>query len=164
GGDFFTPLTPTAFAATNNGNAATSISASFSNTAQLQASDYRVDYAGGTYTLTRLSDNTSWTSSTPSFSQDGLSITLSGTPPANGDTFMVEGVRAGARSMGLAITQTSQIAAASPVRATAASGNTGSATIDALDFVGPRTAASTNTTTITFTGPGTFNISDGVTT
>jgi flagellar hook-associated protein 1 len=164
GGNFFTPLTPTAFAATNNGNPATAISASYSDTTQLQASDYRVDYAAGTYTLTRLSDNVSWTSSTPSFTQDGLSITLSGTPPANGDTFMVQGVRAGARSMAVAITQTSQIAAASPVRVTAATGNTGSIAIDSLNIAGPRTPALANNTTITFTAPGTYTISDGTTT
>ncbi len=164
GGNFFTPIVPAAFAATTNGNAATTISASFTNTSQLQASDYRVDYAGGTYTLTRLSDNVSWTSATPSFNQDGLSITLSNTPPANGDVFTVEAVRGGARSMATAISQPSQIAAASPVRVTAASSNTGSIGIDSLAVVGPRTAATTNATTITFTGPGTYSISDGATT
>lgn len=165
GGNFFAPITPTAFAASSNGNAATAISATFTDTTQLQASDYRVDYAGGTYTLTRLSDNVSWTSAAPSFNQDGLAITLSGTPPADGDTFMVEGVRGGARMLGVAITQTGEIAAASPVRVSAASGNTGTIGVDALDVVGPaRNPALTNATTITFTSATTYNISDGVTT
>jgi flagellar hook-associated protein 1 FlgK len=164
GVNFFTPIQPTAFAAGTNGNPATSISASFTDTTQLQASDYRVDYAGGQYTLTRLADNVRWTSATPSFSQDGLSITLAGTPPANGDTFMVQGVRGGARSMAVAITQTSQIAAASPVRASAPSTNTGSIGVEALSVVGPtRNAALTNNTTITFTSATTYDISDGVT-
>ena len=165
GGDFFKALQPVAFPATTNGNAATAISASFVDTTQLQASDYRVDYAGGQYTLTRLSDNASWTSATPSFNQDGLAITLSSTPPANGDTFMVQAVRGAARSLTMAVTQTNQIAAASPVRASMPSSNTGSLGIDTLDVVGPtRNAALSNATTITFTGANTYDISDGVTT
>src|SRR5262252_7382343 len=165
GGDFFNPIQPVAFPSSANGNPATTISASFTDTTQLQASDYRVDYAAGQYTLTRLSDNTTWTSTTPSFNQDGLSITLSGTPPANGDTFMVEGVRGGARSLTMAVTQTSQIAAASPVRASMPASNTGSLAVDALDAVGPtRNPALANATTITFTSPTTYDISDGVTT
>jgi flagellar hook-associated protein 1 FlgK len=165
GGNFFNPLQPVAFPASTNGNAATAISASFTDTTLVQASDYRVDYAGGQYTLTRLSDNVSWTSATPSFNQDGLSITLSGTPPANGDTFVVQAVRGAARSMSLAITQPSQIAAASPVRSTLPLTNTGSLAIDSLDVIGPlRNPAVANATTITFTSATTYNISDGVTT
>ena len=165
GVNLFTPIQPTAFPATSNGNPATTISASYTDTTQLQASDYRVDYSGGTYTLTRLSDNTTWTSNTPSFSQDGLSITLSNTPPANGDTFMVQPVRGGARSMSVAISQPSQIAAASPVRVSAPATNTGSVGVDSLSVVGPvRNPAVANSTTITFTGANTYNISDGVTT
>jgi flagellar hook-associated protein 1 FlgK len=165
GGNFFAPLAPVAFPATTNGNAATTITASFADTTQLQASDYRIDYAGGQYILTRLSDNVSWTSATPSFTQDGLAITLANTPPANGDMFMVQAVRGAARSMSMAVTQTNQIAAASPVRATLPMGNTGSLGIDSLDAVGPtRNPAVANATTITFTSATTYNISDGVTT
>lgn len=165
GGDFFTPLTPVAFAAATNGNPATTVSAAFTDTAQLAASDYRIDYTGGQYTLTRLSDNASWTSVTPGFNQDGLAITLAGTPPADGDRFLVQALRAGARSVGLAVAQTSAVAAASPVRVSAPSTNTGSLTVDSLDVVGPvRNPAVANATTITFTSATTYDISDGVTT
>jgi flagellar hook-associated protein 1 FlgK len=165
GGDFFNPIQPVAFPSTTNGNPATAIAASFTDTSQLQASDYRVDYAGGQYTLTRLADNASWTSATPTFSQDGLAITLSGTPPANGDTFMIQSVRGGSRSLSLAVTQGNQIAAASPVRVSMPAGNTGSLGVDALDVVGPtRNPALSNSTTLTFTGAATYDISDGVTT
>lgn len=165
GGNFFTPIQPVSFPASTNGNGATGISASFTDTALAQASDYRVDYAAGQYRLTRLADNVSWTSATPSFNQDGLAITLSNTPPANGDTFMVQSVRGGARSLALAITQTSQIAAASPVRVTMPAANTGSIGVDSIDVVGPvRNPALANSTTITFTSATTYDISDGVTT
>lgn len=165
GGNFFNLIQPVAFPSTTNGNPATAISVSFTDTTQLQASDYRVDYVGGQYTLTRLSDNTSWTSATPSFNQDGLAITLTGTPPASGDIFMVQPVRGAARSLSMAVTQTSEIAAASPVRASMPASNAGSLGVDALDVVGPaRNPALANATTITFTSATTYDISDGVTT
>ena len=67
--------------------------------------------------------------------------------------------------MSLAITQPSQIAAASPVRSTLPLTNTGSLAIDSLDVIGPlRNPAVANATTITFTSATTYNISDGVTT
>jgi len=165
GGDFFNLFQPVAFPASTNGNPATAINVGFTDTTQLQASDYRVDYAGGQYTLTRLADNQTWTSATPSFNQDGLAITLSGTPPANGDTFTIQAVRGASRSLSMAITQTSEIAAASPVRASLSASNTGSLGVDALQAVGPtRDPALANATTITFTSATTYDISDGVTT
>jgi flagellar hook-associated protein 1 FlgK len=165
GGNFFDPIQPVAFPSTTNGNPATAIGVSFTDTTQLQASDYRVEYVGGQYTLTRLSDNTSWSSATPSFNQDGLAITLTGTPPASGDSFMVQPVRGAARSLSMAVTQTSEIAAASPVQASLPASNSGSLGVDALDVVGPaRNPALANATTITFTSATTYDISDGVTT
>jgi flagellar hook-associated protein 1 FlgK len=165
GQDFFGTIQPVAFPATTNGNPATTVAVSFTDTTQLKASDYRVDYAAGQYTLTRLADNASWTSATPSFNQDGLAITLANTPPANGDMFTIQPVRAGARSLAVAITQPGQIAAASPVRVTAPATNTGTLSIDGLGVVGPvRDPALANSTTITFTSATTYTISDGVTT
>jgi flagellar hook-associated protein 1 FlgK len=165
GGDFFAPMTGTAFAAGNNGNPATTVSLAFVDTAQLQASDYRVQYNAGSYTLTRMSDGMQWTSATPSFTQDGLSITLAGTPPGNGDVFVIQPLRGASRAFDTSITQTSQIAAANPVMSTVPSTNTGSVTVADLSVVGPtRYPALTNATTITFTAPNTYTISDGVTT
>jgi flagellar hook-associated protein 1 len=165
GQNFFNTIQPTAFPATTNGNPATAIAVSFTDTTQLQASDYRIDYASGQYTLTRLSDNATWTSATPGFNQDGLAISLANTPPANGDTFTIQPVRAGARSLGVALTQINEIAAASPVRVSMPATNTGSLAVDSLDAVGPaRNPALANATTLTFTGANTYDISDGVTT
>lgn len=165
GGDFFRPPVPYAFGAGTNGNPATTIDVAFTDTAQLQPSDYRLQYSGGTYTLTRLADGAQWTSATPSFAQDGLSITLANTPPADGDIFMIQPLRGASRSLATAITQPNAIAAANPVNASLPASNTGSLSVADLAVVGPaRNPALTSAVTITFTAPDTYTISDGTTT
>lgn len=175
GGDFFVPLAANAFAAGTNGNPATSLAVSFDDTTQLAASDYRIDFAGGTYWLTRLADGARIDASTlpgftagggnVAFTFDGLRFALSGAPPANGDVFLAQPLRGAARSFDVALTQMAQIAAASPVQAQVAATNLGSIVVDDLSVVGPtRNPALANPTTITFTGPNAYTISDGVTT
>jgi flagellar hook-associated protein 1 FlgK len=163
GADFFTPLTARAFGAGTNGNPATTISAAFADTTQLVASDYRVDYSaggGGTYTLTRLADGQTWTSAAPAFARDGLSITLANTPPADGDVFLVQPLRAAARDIAVALTQPAQIAAANPLQATLPAGNLGSIVVDDLIVQGPtRDPNLALPVTLNFTGPTTYTYS-----
>jgi flagellar hook-associated protein 1 FlgK len=164
GGDFFAPLSASVYAAPGNGNPATQASVSFVDTTQLQASDYRLVFSGGQYTLTRLSDGTQWQSSTPSFTQDGLSISLSNTPPANGDSFLIQPVRSASRSLAVAITQPSDIAAASPIAGSIPSSNTGSVAVDDLSVLAPRSANVAVPATITFGPGGTYTITSGAVT
>ncbi len=164
GGDFFTPLTPHAYAAPNNGNQATQISASFVDTTQLAASDYRIAYSGGQYTLTRLADGMQWTSATPSFAQDGLAITLANAPPADGDSFIVQATRGASRNLALAISQPSEIAAAAPVVGSLPATNTGSIAIDDLSALAPRAANVANPATIAFGAGNTYTITSGLVT
>ncbi|MFN3564771.1 MAG: flagellar hook-associated protein FlgK [Burkholderiaceae bacterium] len=175
GGDFFLPLAANAFAAGTNGNPATTIAVTFTDTTRLVASDYRIDYTGGTYWLTRLADGARVDASTLSgytasggnvaFDYDGLRFALAGAPPAAGDVFLAQPLRGAARSFGVALTQPAQIAAASPVQAQVPATNLGSVVVDDLTVVGPtRNPALANATTITFTAPNTYTISDGVTT
>lgn len=175
GGDFFAPLAANAFAAGTNGNPATTLAVTFADATQLAASDYRIDYTGGTYWLTRLADGARIDASTlpgftasggnVAFTYEGLNFALTGAPPANGDVFLAQPLRAAARSFDVALTQPAQIAAASPVQAQVPATNLGSIVVDDLSVVGPtRNAALANATTITFTGPNTYTISDGVTT
>ncbi len=163
GGDFFVPPAPRAFGASTNGNPATTIAVAWQDTAQLVASDYRVDYSsagGGTYTLTRLADGQTWTSATPTFSQDGLTITLANTPPASGDVFLVQPLRAAARDLKVAITQPAAIAAAVPVRAAVPAANIGSVTVEDLAVAGPaRHPDLTLPVALTFTSATTFTYS-----
>ncbi len=175
GADFFAPPAAAAFAAGTNGNPATAIAVSFADTTRLVASDYRIDYTGGTYWLTRLADGARVDASTlagftasggsVSFAYDGLNFVLTGAPPANGDVFLAQPLRGAARSFGVALTQPAQIAAATPVQAQVPATNLGSIVVDDLSVVGPtRNPALANATTIAFTGPNTYTISDGVTT
>jgi flagellar hook-associated protein 1 FlgK len=166
GGDLFTALVGTAFAAAGNGNPATTIDVQVSDGAALVASDYRVDYAAGQYRLTRVADGANWTQASPTFTQDGLTITLANTPPADGDRFVVQPFRNASRNMAVALNDISAIAAATPVIASVPSTNVGTVRVDEISVLAPRTAEATlkRPATLTFTGPTTYSISDGVTT
>ncbi len=113
-----------------------------SNLQALGTSDFRLDYsAANTWTLTRLSDNSSWVGTGASAAaalsnlgtqfQTGFNISLSGTAPTVGDSFVIEPTRTAARNLSLNLTNTSAIAAAAPIRTGATQGNTGTGTISA---------------------------------
>jgi flagellar hook-associated protein 1 FlgK len=163
GGLFFKAMTPQAFGAqTNTGTG--SVTVAIADATQLVASDYRVDYAGGNYRLTRASDGMSWTSATPTFSQDGLNISIAGAPAA-GDIFTVQAVRSGSRAFGMALSQVSEVAAANPVQVTVPSTNLGSVVVDDLSVVGPtRNPLLTQAATINFISPTQYTITAGAVT
>ena len=166
GGDLFTPTSGLAFPASDNGNPATSIAVTISDPAKLVASDYRVDYSGGQYRLTRLADGATWTQAASTFSQDGLTITLASTPPADGDRFVVQPLRNASRDMAVAIHDIGRVAAAAPVVASVPVGNAGAVRVEEISVTSPRTAEATlkRPATLTFTGPSSYSVSDGVTT
>lgn len=165
GADFFEPVAMTAVAASTNGNPATTASVALADASQLKASDYRVDHDGANYRLTRLSDGTTFApSATPSFSQDGLTISLAATPPAVGDQFLIRPFASAGRDLAVAVVQGGQVAAASPVKASLASGNTGSIVIDDLAAQGPvRNPALGNAVDLVFTSASAFEIRSGAT-
>lgn len=148
GGLFFKAINPTAFAAGTNTGTGT-VTVSVADPAQLVASDYRVDFSGGNYTLTRVADGRTWTSAAPSFAQDGLNISLAGTA-ASGDRFTVQAVRNAARNFDVALSQPAQIAAASPVQATVPSTNIGSLAIEDLVVLAPRNTNVAQAATVNF--------------
>jgi len=167
GVNFFSPMSPTVIAATTNatsgGAPSETVTATFSDATQLQASDYRLQVAGGQYILTRLSDGQQTTLSslpaTPA-TVDGITISVSGTA-VNGDSFTIEPVRNGANNLAVSIAQPQQIAAASPVRTSLPSSNTGSMTVSSLSVVGPsRNANLTDAVAIKFTSPTAYTITD----
>jgi flagellar hook-associated protein 1 FlgK len=138
GTDFFTDLTTTTSRGSSNNATATDhlYSASVVDSNLLVASDYRLDYsAGGTYTLTRLKDNSVVgssaslaTLSTTVSASEGFTLALtSGTSITAGDSFLLAPVRNAARDMGVALSDTNKIAAASPLLASRAATNTGNA-------------------------------------
>lgn len=116
GVDFFNIGSPTAQGDSKNTSSAT-LTAAWTNTSALQASNYTVSYDGTNWSATRLSDN-SKTTLTPTTSGgvttlnlDGMSLTVNGTPNAK-DSFLVKPVQNVVNGMSVAITSGSQIAAA----------------------------------------------------
>ncbi|MCW1833856.1 flagellar hook-associated protein FlgK [Pantoea ananatis] len=116
GVDFFNIGTPTAQGDSKNTSSAT-LTAAWTNTSALQASNYTVSYDGTNWSATRLSDN-SKTTLTPTTSGgvttlnlDGMSLTVNSTPNAK-DSFLVKPVQNVVNGMSVAITSGSQIAAA----------------------------------------------------
>jgi len=160
GGALFTLESPVVYA--NSGNASSaSVTASISDAGALTTSDYRLQYDGSQYTLTRLSDNTATTFAPAALPQtvDGVTINVSKTP-ATGDSFLIRPTVNGASGIGVAISDPALLAAAAPIRATAASGNTGSGAIGAgsVNTPPPPNANLQQPVTITFTSATTYNV------
>jgi flagellar hook-associated protein 1 FlgK len=133
GSDFFTVPTPQFFSSTLN-DPASSIAIDISDVNQLTTSDYRFSYDGTNYILSRLSDNTSVSTTTlPSAGSplimDGVRITDALINPH--ERFLIQPTVNGAKNISLNISDTSKIAAAAPIRTEAALSNTGNATISA---------------------------------
>ena len=160
GGDLFTLATPVVNANGANTGSAT-VTASISDVNALTTSDYRLQYDGTNYTLTRLSDNTATTFAPAALPKtvDGVTLNVS-TTPAAGDSFLIRPTVNGASGLGVAITDPALLAAAAPIRAAATTGNTGTGTISAgsVNTPPPPNANLQQPVTITFTSPTTFNV------
>ncbi|MCZ4058701.1 flagellar hook-associated protein FlgK [Pantoea sp. LMR881] len=119
GSDFFAIGSPVVLSNTKNNSNAT-VTAQWTDTSALKASNYTVSYDGTNWTATRASDKvtinltpvTSGGNTTLSF--DGLELTVNGTPSAK-DSFLVKPVQNAIAGMSVAITDESQIAAAGDI-------------------------------------------------
>lgn len=136
GGDFFTAIDsstapPTAkimAGAKNSGLSTAALEVVISDAAALTASDYRLDRNGTVYTLTRLSDDRTFVlNGFPGSGQDvdGLTLTLASGTIADGDSFMIRPTYNAARNFSVAVSDSSKIAAAGPLRSNASLGNIG---------------------------------------
>ena len=110
--DFFSTAAPTSTANSTNTGSAT-LTATITNTSALTSSNYSLEFKGGNYIITRLSDKQQL-SSTATLPQvvDGVSFAASGTMNS-GDSFLIKPTVGGATSFKFVMTQTNQIAAAS---------------------------------------------------
>lgn len=131
GGNLFTVGAPAVYSNLQNTGTST-LSVAFANPSQPTSSDYTLSYNGTTYTLT---DNatgstvgTTTTLGSGTATIGGLALTLSGTMNS-GDSFAIQPTRGALNGFTLATSNTSAIAAASPVLVSASSTNTGSATV-----------------------------------
>ncbi|WP_175837286.1 flagellar hook-associated protein FlgK [Burkholderia anthina] len=181
GGKLFTIPDPAVYANQGNtGNA--SLSVSFTNASQPTTSDYTLSYDGTNYTLTdRASGTVVGQSTSMPASIGGLDFSFGANTQMNaGDQFTVLPTRGALDGFALATSSGSAIAAASPVVASAATTNSGTATIKqggvSAGYQVPSTtltydAASKSlsgfpagtTVTIGSTPPQTVQITDGTT-
>ncbi|MGC2029501.1 MAG: flagellar hook-associated protein FlgK [Steroidobacteraceae bacterium] len=138
---------------------------STTNVGALTTNDYLLRYQGGAYSLTNASDGSavaftgSGTLASP-ISAAGLSIVLSGTP-ASGDQFLIKPTAQAAGTFGVALTSTSQLAAAGAIQTSAAGSNAGNATISSGTVVTASNPALLNPVNIHFTSPTTYTINGG---
>lgn len=165
GTDFFTLGAPTVrVSSLNSGTGTPTASIDGATIAQLTSSDYRLSYVGGAtpYQLTRLADNTVQNFATLPQTVDGMTIDAGSWLPAVNDSVLIQPTRNGASSLAMAFTDPRQIAAAAPIRTSAALANTGMASISAgvVNQPPPPNAALQHTVTITFTSATSFDVVD----
>ena len=162
GGDLFA-LGPTPAglpAATNTGGASVQLSVQTTPTSgstALAASDYELAFSGATTgTVRRVLDGQTVAFNSVPVLIDGLSLQVTGAPAA-GDRFLITPMRNAALSIDTTFSSPRSLAVASPVAATAGSTNQGTLTLQGL--LPQRADANlTQTVSLTFTGPGSFNV------
>ncbi|WP_158529708.1 flagellar hook-associated protein FlgK [Parvibium lacunae] len=164
GGAMFSIGTPQTIAnAGNTGNAV--FTTAIVNTNSVRASDYRVNFDGTNYTVTRLTDNTQVDSFAAgalprTIASEGIRLTLNSGSAAAGDSFLLQPTRDVANSFGMAISGVNSIAAASRFRTVANAANTGTGIVQPYAVTNPQTYASAFSNasftptglTVTFTG------------
>lgn len=114
GGDFFAMGGPSVLSNVKNKGDA-ELSAAWSDTSLVQATDYKVTYDNGSWNVTRLSDNTSATvdsSTAGKLKFDGLEVSLTGTAQT-GDSFTLKPVKNVIANMSVLVTSEAKLAAAS---------------------------------------------------
>ncbi len=161
GGDFFAIAGPQTFgAATNAGTGA--VAATITSVGALEPTNYRLTFAGGTYSLLRVDTGSivpmtgTGTVADP-FRADGLAMVVSGTPAA-GDQFLVQPTSHVPGTLRVLVTDAERIAAAAPTRTRAALTNTGSGTISAGQVVDVTNPALLTASTIQFLTATTYSV------
>jgi len=132
GQDLFSVAAPAVYADTGNSG---SISVAFGDVSGLTASDYRLQYDGSNWNLSRLDTGqsvpmTGTGSAADPLVAEGLAITVGGGAAA-GDSYVLRPVRNAAGSISARISDPRDLALASPVRTSAALGNSGTGQISA---------------------------------
>jgi flagellar hook-associated protein 1 len=171
--DFFTVPTPKVVANTLNPAGSPDVSVAYTAPSfngnfytDLTSSDYRLGYDGATLTLTRLSDNYSWSvaSADPAdltavmaadaSGSQGFSLSSSATPLLAGSSYLIQPTRDAARNISINAAVAADprlVAAAAPIRTQTGTSNTGSATISAGSVATGYSAASGLPATFTYT-------------
>ncbi|MDX1505677.1 MAG: flagellar hook-associated protein FlgK, partial [Spongiibacter sp.] len=162
GGDIFAVPSPTTFAAsTNTGTAA--MTANITDIGALTGNNLMISYNGTAWQVFNEASRQPVTgfsgAGTPAdpLVVEGLSISVD-TPPVAGDRFVVRPVSGAAADLQVVMTDPAGIAAAAATRSAAATTNTGSGSISETRVVDPDNASLTDTLTLSFIAPDTYQV------
>ncbi len=161
GGEFFSVPSGTALAAVDNSGSAT-IDVGFGNVSALTGDDYDLSFDGTAWSLNNRSTGTSvalsgsGTAADP-LRADGFELVVSGAASA-GDRFLIQPTAHAASDLSVAITDPARVAAASPLRAEADLGNTGSAKLSQPTVTDASNPDLQTPVTISFTGANSYQI------
>jgi flagellar hook-associated protein 1 FlgK len=148
-------------ASTNTGSATLAVTRT--DISALTSDDYTLRYQGGAWTLEDATTGQSiamtgnGTSANP-FQAAGLSIVVSGTPGA-GDSFLLQPTATATAGLSVALTNPSQIAAASLAQTAAGADNTGNGTISAATITNPSSWVP-DTYTLAFTSASQYQVTN----
>lgn len=160
GGNLFNAAAPRVDKGANNTGAAT-VTATIANVSALTTSDYQLKFDGVNYSMLRLTDNavTNLGGGPGPFTVDGFAVSVTAGALA-GDSFLIRPTANGARDIAVATNDPTKIAAAAPIRATAALTNIGAATISSgtVNAPPPVNVNLQSPVSITFTSPTTFTV------
>lgn len=161
GTSFFNTAAPLISPSSDNTGTAV-VAASITNAGALTTSDYRLQFVGGNYVVTKLSDNSvSYSNAAfPATAIDGVTFSITSGAMAAGDEYVIKPTINGATGFSVAITDPAKLAAAAPIRTAAPIANLGSGKISAGVVNGPppTNANLQQPVTITFTSASTFNV------
>ncbi len=163
GTDFFEVATPGVTTHPDNTGAAT-VDAAITDVSTLGTSDYVLRFDGATWSMERFETGEAVSlsgsgSAADPLTAEGLSIVVSAGANA-GDRFLVQPTRRGASELGLNISDTRRVAAASVAYVSEDIANKGSGTISASGILDGTDPALLNTVRIQFTAPGVYDVVD----
>jgi flagellar hook-associated protein 1 FlgK len=146
--------------AANTGGA--SVSVARADLGALSGADYELRWSGSAWSLRRTDTGatvamTGNGTTVDPLRADGLAIVVSGAA-AGGDSFLVRPVREAPTGLALQVTDPARIAAAVPIRAEAALGNAGAATISGGEVLDPSNAQLRQPVALRFLTPATYSV------
>jgi flagellar hook-associated protein 1 FlgK len=161
GGNFFGVGAPQVLPNGNNTGTGT-VAVTRGNVGALTDADYFITKTATGWSLQRedtgaaVAMTGAGTAASP-FVADGLSIVVGGTAATN-DRFLILPTANAASGMSVLVTDPAKIAAAAPIRTSAAAANTGNGSISAGSVLNASNAALRSTATIAFTAANTYSI------
>ncbi|OGT19995.1 MAG: flagellar hook-associated protein FlgK [Gammaproteobacteria bacterium RBG_16_57_12] len=169
--NFFGDLTAGGYVLPAAGNTGTAnITVSISDSSELTADDYQMNYNGLNYTLVNRSDNSTVATFPPAgafpttytVAGIGIDITINVSNPNAGDSFYIDPDHDAAKNIDTAINRLADISAAIPIRAQRSLANLGDATISQGTVANINNPNLMNTVTITFSSisPDLFDVFD----